>query len=176
MRAQGVQVHKGGLVPLHPFTCLLSYPCAQWATWCNFHCLILPFFHLSTKSECPHHEGMRAKGWEGKITRGHEGLHPFTCLPYCPHALVPNEPPCKTFTAWYCPFTLASSCPSSLSVPTMRVWGVQGYVKLGFWVPTTSQCKKVKQVQLQHAVLRCSHHLQIDSPPHLHSQKGKKHS
>ena len=37
-----------------------------------------------------------------------------------------------------------------------------------FLLPTASQCKKFKQVRLLQIVFRCPHHLQIESPPHIH--------
>ena len=43
-----------------------------------------------------------------------------------------------------------------------------------FSFPTASQCKKFKQVLLWHVVLRCPHHLKVQSPLHLHSQSSKK--
>ena len=48
----------------------------------------------------------------------------------------------------------------------------KGSLKL---VAITSQCKKFKQVQLQQVGLRCPHQLQVEIPPHLHSQNGKWH-
>ena len=72
----------------------------------------------------------------------------------------------------------------------VRVWGqgvrvpgqgvrVQGHkgmraVLTSFSFPTASQSKKFKQVPLWHVVLRCSHHLQVQSPPHLYSQSPKR--
>ena len=38
-----------------------------------------------------------------------------------------------------------------------------GQLKTSFpWVPTSCECKKFKQVWLQHVVLRCPHHLQVE--------------
>ena len=47
-------------------------------------------------------------------------------------------------------------------------------VLTSFLYPTASQCIMFKQVQLWHVVLRCPHHLQVQSPPHLHSQSNKR--
>ena len=47
-------------------------------------------------------------------------------------------------------------------------------VLTSFSFPTTFQCKKFKQVPLRHVVLRCPHHLKVQSPTHLHSQNSKR--
>ena len=58
----------------------------------------------------------------------------------------------------------------------MRVQGCKGanLVSSSFSLPTTYQCKKFKQVWLWYVVLRCPHHLQVQYPPHLHSQSSKR--
>ena len=51
----------------------------------------------------------------------------------------------------------------------------KGKCELGFCVPTIGH-KKFKQLRLHNVVLRCPHHLQVESPADLHSQNSKWHS
>ena len=39
--------------------------------------------------------------------------------------------------------------------------------KFFFLLPTASQCKRFKQLLLCKIVVRCPHHLQLESPPHI---------
>ena len=57
------------------------------------------------------------------------------------------------------------SVPSVPSIPS--AWDSVPSTNFCFLLPTTSQCKKFKQLLLHKIVVRCPHHLQLESPPHI---------
>ena len=74
------------------------------------------------------------------------------------------------------PLHLCTLLPTKSECPHhegMRVQECEDRWKLGFWVPTTSQYKDIKQVQLQHVVVRCPHHLQIFITPSTFIEQQK---
>ena len=84
------------------------------------------------------------------------------------------------FTRWLVgvgtrPRTLRRSIVSALSSIASENFNHQSLTFLpNFWLPTTYWCKNVKKCLVKTNVFRCPHHLNIEPPPHVHSQNGKR--
>ena len=174
--------HLSSLSPLYHCTLSPEYP----FTWMPFHLSTISL----TSALSPVHSALYPHSISPEIAWKLCTLppvkvfyHPFTYVFFHPFTCVSSYPFICTLPPFHlCPLTLLPEVtltnhqvfgfPPSLSLPTMnsmRTWRHKIRWKLGFWVP------QFKQVWLKHVVLRYPYHLQVEPPPHLHSQNGPHH-
>ena len=116
--------HLSALSPVHHHALLPEHP----ITWVPFH---LCSHHLQL--EAPPHLHSQSSKWHSKVpTTGSK----FWSKKLKLTTSVSNMKGYKSVRAW--------------GHEDMRVQGHKGRWKLGIWVPSTSQCKKFKEVWLQH--------------------------